>query len=417
MSFSSTITITGSTNITNFDIYQCPTSGCTGCVAITGSTGENVSRTKLLTGHTVSIDQGFRYVKLVADTTTCNNSICMEVIGIPTYTPTPTPSFTPTPTATNVPSSTNTPTPTATNVPPGSTNTPTPTATNVPTNTPTPTPTATAGPTNTPTPTSIPLPGCGDTINGTYAPSGSTIQTYSLDLSEATNGATISVHYTANSRPDKFNIYEDGFYLTGSTWAGSDTDYMGPWTGNPIDGDGDGYFTFVYNSSKPYQLKVDVGNANPTNILEDSWSVTFSCLGVATSTPTPSPTPNYYNITVNLQGMVGSNGNLTIYQSSDGIFFESSLTLTSNDGDYASSGFNGTPGYYYYMIVARTSGTMADLNLYTQVGLSDFSPGPINNAWCANNSNTLQSDTFQLPNPTQTRQSIVFYGGINEGCL
>ena len=130
MSFSSTITITGSTNITNFDIYQCPTSGCTGCVPITGSTGENVSRHKLLTGHTVNVDQGYRYVKLVADTETCNNSICMEVFGMPTFTPTPTPTFTPTPTPTP------TFTPTATPIP---TSTPTPTATNIPTVTPTPT--------------------------------------------------------------------------------------------------------------------------------------------------------------------------------------------------------------------------------------------------------------------------------------
>jgi hypothetical protein len=139
-----------------------------------------------------------------------------------------------------------------------------------------------------------------------------------------------------------------------------------------------------------------------------------------TATPTPTPTPNYYSITVNLQGMIGQNGNLQIYQSSDGISYQSSLTLTSNDGDYVSSGFNGTPGYWYYLIVARTSGGGGmnnRLNLYTQVGLSDFSPGPINGAWCESNGNTLQSDPFILPNPTQTRQSIIFYGGLNEGCL
>lgn len=295
MSFSSTITITGSTNITNFDIYQCPTSGCTGCVAITGSTGENVSRTKLLTGHTVSVDQGFRYIKLVADTTTCNNSICMPVIGIPTFTPTPTPSFTPTPTptptATNAPVSTSTPIPPTSTPIPGATSTPIP-----PTSTPLPPTSTPIPPTSTPLPptsTPVPLPGCGDTITGTYALSGSTVQTYSLDLSSATNGATISVHYTANSRPDKFTILGGGSSVAISDWAGSDTGYVGPWTGNPIDGDGDGYISFTYNSSLSYQLRVDVGNANPDNILDDSWSVTFSCLGVATSTPIPTSAPLY----------------------------------------------------------------------------------------------------------------------------
>jgi len=147
MSFSSTITITGSTNVTNFDIYQCPTSGCTGCVAITGSTGENVSRMKLLTGHTVTVTQGYRYIKLVADTSTCNNSICMEVVGIPAFTLTPTPTTTPLPTSTPTPTPTNTPTVTTT---------PTPTPTNTPTITTTPTPTATSTPTPTSTPTTGP---------------------------------------------------------------------------------------------------------------------------------------------------------------------------------------------------------------------------------------------------------------------
>jgi hypothetical protein len=120
--------------------------------------------------------------------------------------------------------------------------------------------------------------------------------------------------------------------------------------------------------------------------------------------------------------MNGQNGNLQVYQSSDGISYQSSLTLTSTDGEYKTSGFNGTPGYWYYLVVARTSGGtgMNDkLNLYTQVSLTDFSPGPINGAWCTSNANTLstQDAPFQLPNPIQGRQSIIFYGGLNEGCL
>ena len=168
MSFSATITITGSTNITNFDIYQCPTSGCTDCVPITGSTGQDVSRNNLLTGHTVTVDVGYRYIKLVADTETCNNSICMEVVGIPTLTPTPEPTITATPTPTSTVTATPAPTSTATPTPvPTSTATPTPepTITATPTPTPTsttapPTETPTATPTNTPTPTPTPTQGC-----------------------------------------------------------------------------------------------------------------------------------------------------------------------------------------------------------------------------------------------------------------
>jgi hypothetical protein len=298
MAFSSTITITGSTNITNFDIFQCPTSGCTGCVAITGSTGENVSRMKLLTGHTVTVSQGYRYIKLVADTATCNNSICMEVVGIPTFTPTPTPTRTPTPTPTpTTVGPTSTPTPTATPLGPTSTPTPTPTI-----GTPTPTPTSTNTPTPTPTSTPTPTPNC-------------------------------------------------------------------------------------------------------------SFGVNIS-----------SPTATYYNVTVRLNGFSGCNGNLQIWQSADNSVgsFQQALVLTSTDTQSVQQSFNGTPGYYYYMIVARTSGTSATrLNLYTQVDLTDFSPGPINGAWCSSpNSTPLQSDVFRLPpTPIQSRQSITFFGNLDIGCL
>jgi hypothetical protein len=155
------------------------------------------------------------------------------------------------------------------------------------------------------------------------------------------------------------------------------------------------------------------------SITSVSYSQT-SCSCNTTPTPTPTATPNYYNITVNLVGKNGQDGNLQVYQSSDGISYQSSITLTSSDGNFATSGFLGTPGYYYYLIVARTSGGVGmndKLNLYTQVNLSDFNPGPISNAWCTNSGNTLQSDPFQLPNPVQYRQSIIFYGGLNEGCL
>jgi hypothetical protein len=157
MSSSITITITGNTNITNFDIYQCLTNSCDECSAITGVTGQDVSRVKLLTGHTVSVDDGYGYIKLAADTITCNNSICIKIIGISTPTPTPisTSTPTPTPTTTNTPTSTPIP-PTSTPIPPTSTPIP-PTSTPIPTATTTPTPTPTSTNTPTPEPTTEPL--------------------------------------------------------------------------------------------------------------------------------------------------------------------------------------------------------------------------------------------------------------------
>jgi hypothetical protein len=134
--------------------------------------------------------------------------------------------------------------------------------------------------------------GCGDNILGTYDPTGSTIQSQYLDLSAATNGTQISIHYTANSRPDQFTIKDNqSNTVVSSGWVGSDYGYSGPWTytGGIADTDGDGYMYFTYDSSKTYQLIVDVGPANPSNPLSDSWSVSIGCSS-ATSTPTPTPT-------------------------------------------------------------------------------------------------------------------------------
>ena len=117
-------------------------------------------------------------------------------------------------------------------------------------------------------------------------------------------------------------------------------------------------------------------------------------------------------------GKEGTSGNLTVYQSSDSITFNSSLTITSTDNEVSEQFFNGTPGYYYYFMVARTSGSSSRLNWYTQVFPSDFNPGSISGAGCSElNGATLQSDTFQLPNPVQSVSEVLFYGDISDACL
>jgi hypothetical protein len=141
-----------------------------------------------------------------------------------------------------------------------------------------------------------------------------------------------------------------------------------------------------------------------------------------TPTPTPTPIPTFYSINVILNGRSGSDANFTIMQSSDNIFFTPSLQFASTDGAYETRTFNGTPGYWYKIVVARTNGAIPPrLNLYTSVtdiNFGDFSPGPINNSWCSGpNDSTLESDVFQLPNPFQSRNSIVFYGDLSSGCL
>jgi len=258
-----------------YDIFAC-TGTTIGSLPTGSPTGYTCSNTALVTGVTraeIAAFSGYtvnlpswdtKAVKLVSYGECENNAPVYFIIsGIPTPTPTPTPSPTATPTPT--PSPTATPTPT-----PSSTATPTPT--------PTPTPTATSA---------VALPGCGDTISNTYAPSGNTIQTHYLDLTSATSGDTITLHYTANERPDRFNIYDNSNNLVvTSGWVGSDNTYVGPWggVGSLVDPDGDGYMDFTYDSSKTYKLTVDVGPANSSNILSDGWTVTIACTAPPGST-------------------------------------------------------------------------------------------------------------------------------------
>ena len=331
MSFSSTITITGSTNITNFDIYQCPTSGCTGCVAITGSTGENVSRMKLLTGHTVTVSQGFRYIKLVADTETCNNSICMEVIGIPTLTPTPTPTGTatptptptPTPTATNIPNSTSTPTPTPTTAP--ITNTPTPTATN----TPTPTPTATSTPTPTPTPTSggVQITNCVKLTVGTATFDDicpfNRIQRHTVTLYDATGATEVNAPYditvtltgTEGGSPSTFDI----IIPTGQSSAYEDIYTREQLSGSC--GDRDGLISRIYRGVSP----------SPSNI------------GVCA--PPPQPTGTTLTTFYYGQGLTNSNSHCGTDYTINADFYSSSTTISGllNSTMYTTS--NGTTAF------------------------------------------------------------------------
>lgn len=193
-----------------------------------------------------------------------------------------------------------TPTPTVTITPTFTpTQTITPTVEDVITPTPTITPTKTITPTITPTQTITPtapvvaFPGCGDTITDSYAPATYTLQTHSLDLTEASNGDTIFISYAANDRPNRFNIYDTSSNLiVTSGWVGDDNTYPGPWgIAGDLAGTGTGTISFTYDSSKQYELKVDVGPANPDAVPpnpSDSWSVTITC---QTVTPTPTITP------------------------------------------------------------------------------------------------------------------------------
>jgi len=286
MPFSATINLgTVGVAITSVKLYGCTgTSGgnCTGCNALTGYENVSVSTFPL----TVSgIPNGVTYIQAEA-LGACSADLvkqCISISGIPGATPAPTSTMTPTPTGTSAPGST--PTPTGTLTP-----TPTPSAT---------TPGATSNcefvvsaNIATPTPTATAVYGCGDTVSDTYIPSTFTTQTKYLDLSDITDGDTVTISYTANDRPNRFNIYGNGMLIENSGWVGADNTYAGPWgaAGSLTDPDGSGSFTFEYQAGMSYELRVDVGpanpDANPSNP-SDGWSVTIGCTPAPTATSLP----------------------------------------------------------------------------------------------------------------------------------
>ena len=302
MPFSATVNLgTVGVAITSVKLYGCTgTSGgnCTGCTALTGYENVSVSTFPLLVS---GIPNGVTYIQAEA-LGACSADLvkqCISISGIPGATPAPTSTPTPTPTGTSAPGATPNPTSTPT---PTQSMTPTPSATGAE---PTPNPTST----QTPTPTATVAYGCGDTVSDTYTPSTFTTQTKYLDLSEATDGDTITITYTANDRPNRFNIYGNSMLVANSGWVGSDNTYAGPWgtAGSLTDPDGSGSFTFEYQAGMSYELRVDVGPANPDADPpnpSDAWSVTIGCTSATPLTfDVTSGCANYAGtLTVNITG-------------------------------------------------------------------------------------------------------------------
>ncbi len=358
MAFSVTIKLTtaGADTGPTFNLYSNVDSYATAFE--TGVSKTNLTSTNGYTS--ILVPDNTTTIKVKSVNGSCPTAeVLLPISGI--VTPTATPTATPTSTA-------------------GVTTTPTSTSTPTTTTTSTPTTTSTSTPTITPTLTvSTVTYGCGDTVSDTYAPSNFTTQTKYLDLSEATNGDTITISYTANDRPNRFNIYGNGSFVTSSLWSGSDPDmgttYTGPWTGNPIDSDGSGSFTFTYVAGTSYELRVDVGaanpNASPVPNPSDAWSVTIGCASaIITPTITPTLTLNRFYVAAPVSDIT------TTYCVSPGYVLTGALWsyATTISGlmneqvyidEYGDDIFIGVDGYKY--AVSLTAG----INTYTD-GSSNY---------------------------------------------
>lgn len=287
-------------------------SGCTGASCGSGCsslvTSQNVNDfPKSITG----IPDGVVSLYISVDNGPCagsNQCIDIDLGTTPTSTPTSTPTTTPTSTVTETVGATPTDTPTSTI---------------------TETPTTTLTTTETPT---AAFPGCGDIITDTYSPSDYTLQTHSLDLTDAASGDTITISYVANDRPNRFNIYDTSNNLiVTSGWVGDDNTYPGPWgMAGDLAGTGTGSMQFTYDSSKQYELKVDVGPANPSTLPSDSWTVTITCQ-TPTVTPTTTTTPTVTYTSFYIASPVDTTVTGTTYCQSPGYIMSLEVQSTSTN--------------------------------------------------------------------------------------
>jgi hypothetical protein len=154
-----------------------------------------------------------------------------------------------------------------------------------PTSTPTPTPLpATA----TPTPTPIGIACGGSTLtvstNGLGSCATPSIQTIAMNMSGASNGGTITVHYDAIDYPNRFNIYADGSLVTTSGWVGQNaTNCTGPWN---TFGTSAGNLVFTYDNTKTYTVKVELAARN--SVTNETYQLYMTCASAPTSTPIPA---------------------------------------------------------------------------------------------------------------------------------
>jgi alpha-tubulin suppressor-like RCC1 family protein len=122
----------------------------------------------------------------------------------------------------------------------------------------------------------VPSISCGGNYSGIYNGTDFTTQIQELDLNSNYDNYNVLVQCYSGARPNRFNIYDDLGGLIGTTgWLGQ-ANYPGPW-GLSLNNTGYGTINFTYTLPRNYELRVDIGNADPILPVTDTWEATVSC--------------------------------------------------------------------------------------------------------------------------------------------
>ena len=297
----------------------------------------------------------------------------------------------------------------------------------IPAGTPTPTPTPTNPPTSTPTPTPTSCPNtCSSFLHGEYADNDfHSYGHYCLDLSGASNGATITISYSSYDRPNRYTIYDNNSNLiTTSGWRGDDNTYPGPWgMAGSLDGVGNGSIDFTYNNSKTYTLLVEAAGANPLGTPpnpSDAWDVTITCSGVVTpATPTPTPIisqrMNVYSGTSISDACEMLHGPFSVYHL--GNLMNGTQLWIDYDFTDNVAGSNAQPIYYYFSEYNEVR-LVNDSDGHVQSSLSCPTPTPVyilkTNLYVSQTDADTACCSFDSGwYPEGTRFSANLYGGMD----
>jgi hypothetical protein len=159
--------------------------------------------------------------------------------------------------------------------------------------------------------------------------------TICLDLSNGTfiSSTQVTIAYSANVRPKKFNLLVNDVITQTSGWRGTDNSYSGPWGGpGDVNTNESGTITFTYSNTNTYKINVEVGPINPEAPVYDAFEYNVNCptkiAPSVTPTKTPAPTP------INREGLCRGNNFSNIW------YFQE----TSTFGDSRESCANGILG-------------------------------------------------------------------------
>jgi hypothetical protein len=184
-------------------------------------------------------------------------------------------------------------------------------------------------------------------------------------------------------------------------------------------------YTNCTTEEEEYQYIANTGNVTLTNCIDtttilpgfpllDIADFTVVNNGVECGEEPPIP-PDYYQVELRMNGMYDMNASLILYESPDDSTWTQVVELETVGYEVAIQNYYLTVGYYYYYEVTKTLGAFAYANAYNTVLASDFSPGPIEGAYCG--ANTVTFPSFQLPDPYQVRSYVSFNGALDSICL